>query len=490
LDSDKKIEQWVVADILNFLPDATLVIDCQGRVIAWNKAAEEMTSIKSEEILGKGDYEYSIPFYGYRRPLLVDHVLNYEQGWEDNYSYIEIKGQTIIGESLCRTKDNPQAYLWKIATPLYDIQGNINGAIESIRDVTDRRKAEDALKASEEKYRQVVENAHEGIWLNDQNGIITFANEKMASLLGYDVESMVGLSVFTFITREYQQIALWMTERSRKGMRMEHDLQFCRQDGSHLWALVSMTPIITDGVYSGSLVMISDVTERKNLELQMARLDRLNVVGQIAACIGHEIRNPMTSVRGFLQILAQNDLYQQDIEHFELMIEELDRANCIITEFLSLARNKTLELKNHDLNNIVQSILPLINAEALVQDKVVQVYLQEIPSLLLDEGEIRQLLLNLARNALDAMPPNKRLTIQTYREGEEVVLAVRDQGQGIHPDILREIGKPFVTTKKDGTGLGLAVCFSIADRHNAVIEVESSQSGSTFYVRFKLPLES
>lgn len=137
MDSDKKIEQWVVADILNFLPDATLVIDCLGRVIAWNKAAEEMTGIKSEEILGKGDYEYSIPFYGYRRPLLVDHVLNYEQGWEDNYSYIEIKGQTIIGESLCRTKDNPQAYLWKIATPLYDIQGNINGAIESIRDVTD-----------------------------------------------------------------------------------------------------------------------------------------------------------------------------------------------------------------------------------------------------------------------------------------------------------------------------------------------------------------
>ncbi len=89
MDSDKKIEQWVVADILNFLPDATLVIDCQGRVIAWNKAAEEMTGIKSEEILGKGDYEYSIPFYGYRRPLLVDHVLNYEQGWEDNYSYIE-----------------------------------------------------------------------------------------------------------------------------------------------------------------------------------------------------------------------------------------------------------------------------------------------------------------------------------------------------------------------------------------------------------------
>ncbi|NLO21971.1 MAG: PAS domain S-box protein [Syntrophomonadaceae bacterium] len=476
-----------VADILNFLPDATLVIDCQGRVIAWNKSAEEMTGIKAEDILGKGDYEYSIPFYGYRRPILVDHVLNYEQDWEANYSYIEIKGQIVIGESLCRTKDNPQAYLWSIATPLYDIQGNITGAIESIRDVTDRRKARDELKASEKKYRRVVENANEGIWLNDHNSIITFANEKMASLMGYNVESMVGCSLFNFVTQEYRQVALLMIERNRKGIRVEHDLQFCRGDDSSLWALVSMTPINTDGSYSGSLVMISDVTEIKNLELQLARLDRLNMVGKIAACIGHEIRNPMTSVRGFLQILAQNELYGQDKEHFELMIEELDRANSIITEFLSLAKNKVIELKNDDLNSIVKSILPLINAEALVQDKVVKVNLQEIPALLLDEGEIRQLLLNLARNALDAMPANKGLTIKTYMEDEEVVLAVADQGNGIHPAILRDIGKPFLTTKKDGTGLGLPVCYSIADRHNAVIEVDSGQNGSTFYVRFKVP---
>lgn len=476
-----------VADIINFLPDATFVIDRGGRVIAWNKAAEEMTGIKAEDILGKGDYEHSLPFYGYRRPILADHVLNYEQDWEANYLYIEIKGQIIIGESLCRTKDNPQAYLWAVATPLYDVHGNITGAIESIRDVTDRRKAEDDLKASEEKYRRVVENANQGIWLNDHNSIITFANEKIASLLGHRAESMVGCSLFEFVPQEYRQVALLMAEQNRKGMRVEQDLQFCRQDGSKLWALVSMTPIITDGIYSGSLVMISDVTERKNLELQMARLDRLNMVGQMAACIGHEIRNPMTSVRGFLQILAQNELYRQDIEHFELMIEELDRANSIITEFLSLAKNKAIELKRNNLNSIVRSIIPLINAEALVQDKVVQVHLQEVPALLLDEGEIRQLLLNLARNALDAIPTNKGLTIKTYPKDAEVILAVQDQGNGINPVILRDIGKPFLTTKKDGTGLGLPVCYSIADRHNAVIDVESGQNGSTFYVRFKVP---
>ncbi len=477
-----------VADILNFLPDSTLVIDCQGRVIAWNKAAEEMTGIKSEDILGKGDYEHSIPFYRYRRPILVDHVLNYEQDWEPNYSRIEIKGKALIGENLCRTIDNPEAYLWAIATPLYDIQGNITGAIESIRDITDRRRAEDDLKASEEQYRRIVETANEGIWLNDRDNKITFVNEKMAKLLGYTVESIIGCSLFKFIAKDHRQMACIMMERNRKGIRVEHDFKFRCRDGSSIWAVVSMTPIYsTDKKYVGSLAMISDVTERKKLEMQMARLDRLNLVGQIAACIGHEIRNPMTSVRGFLQILAGEEIYKQDKEHFELMIEELDRANSIITEFLSLAKNKAIELKLNDLNSIVKSIFPLINAEALVQDKFAQVHLEEIPKLLLDESEIRQLILNLARNALEAMPPEKGLMVKTFRDGAEVILLVEDQGSGIHPDILGEIGTPFITTKEEGTGLGLPVCYSIAARHDAAIEVESGAGGTTFFVRFKTP---
>ncbi len=475
-----------VADILNFLPDATLVIDCKGRVIAWNKAAEEMTGIKSEDIIGKGDYEYSIPFYGYRRPILVDHVLNYEQDWEPNYSRIELKGRVVIGENLCRTIDNPRAYLWAVATPLYDIQGNITGAIESIRDITDRRQAENNLKASEEQYRRIVETANEGIWLNDRDNKITFVNQKMADMLGYTVEDIIGCSLFKFIAKDHRQMACIMMDRNRKGIRVEHDFKFRCRDGSSLWAVVSMSPIINKK-YLGSLAMVSDVTERKKLELQMARLDRLNLVGQIAACIGHEIRNPMTSVRGFLQMLAGEEIYNQDKEHFELMIEELDRANSIITEFLSLARNKNIELKLNDLNSIVKGLFPIINAEALIQDKFAEINLEEIPKLLLDESEIRQLILNLARNALEAMSSEKGLMLKTLREGAEVILSVQDQGSGIDPNILGEIGTPFITTKEEGTGLGLPVCYSIAARHDATIEVESDAAGTTFFVRFKIP---
>jgi len=479
----------LVTDILNFLPDATLVIDHDGRVIAWNKAAEEMTGIKAEDILDKGFYEYAVPFYGYRRPILANHVFNYEQEWEPNYTNIQINGKILIGENICRTAKNPQAYLWAIATPLYDTQGNIMGAIESIRDITERKQAEISLTASEEKYRCIVETANEGIWLSDQDNKIAFVNEKFAKMLGYQVEDMVGCSFLDFVSEDNRQMANLLIDNNRKGISADSDFEFQCKDGSRLWAILSMTPIYNAGrTYVGSLGMVSDVTERIKLEMQMARLDRLNMVGQIAAGIGHEIRNPMTSVRGLLQILAENQNYCKDKGYFDLMIEELDRANAIITEFLSLAKDKAVELRLNNLNIIVENIFPLINAEAKVQNKYAQIRLDyTIPDLLLDVSEIRQIILNLGRNALEAMPAGKKMEIRTFRDGEEVVLSVQDQGSGIHPDILDKIGTPFITTKEEGTGLGLPVCYSIAARHNASIEVKSDSQGSTFWVRFKIP---
>lgn len=216
----------------------------------------------------------------------------------------------------------------------------------------------------------------------------------------------------------------------------------------------------------------------------MARLDRLNLVGEMAASIGHELRNPMTTVRGFLQVLGGKPECMAYKEYFNLMIEELDRANSIITEFLTLARNKVIQLKPENLNRILDAITPLIQADAMIGDKYINVETGDIGELLLDEKEIRQLILNLVRNGLESMNPGGTLTIKTYQEDGEVVLAVQDQGKGIEPSLLEKLGTPFLTTKEDGTGLGLAVCFSIAERHGAAIKVETGRTGSTFSVRF------
>jgi len=226
-----------------------------------------------------------------------------------------------------------------------------------------------------------------------------------------------------------------------------------------------------------------EMDERKRMEREIFRLDRLHLVGEMAAGLGHEIRNPMTTVRGFLQVLRKSDSKNQ--EYFNIMIEELDRANVIITEFLSLAKNKRVEFQRKNLNEIIRTLLPLITADLLETSNNIHMSAGEIPELFLDEGEVRQLILNMIRNGLEAMPTGGNLTLSTFSDHEEVVLSVQDEGKEIEPDVLEKMGTPFFTTKDNGTGLGLAVCYSIVARHNACIKIETGATGTKFLVRFK-----
>jgi signal transduction histidine kinase len=218
----------------------------------------------------------------------------------------------------------------------------------------------------------------------------------------------------------------------------------------------------------------------------MARLSKLNLIGEMAAGIAHEIRNPITTVRGFLQLLGGEKEYSHKKEYFNLMIEELDRANSIITEFLSLAKDKVLDFKTQNLNYIIKQLYPLIAADAIVNDKYIELELSEIPNLLLDEKEIRQLIFNLVRNGLEAMTSGGYLKIKTFVDGDKVTLSVIDQGKGIDSQLLDRIGTPFFTTKDNGTGLGLATCYSIAARHNASIKIDTGPEGTTFNIGFKV----
>jgi two-component system, sporulation sensor kinase E len=235
-----------------------------------------------------------------------------------------------------------------------------------------------------------------------------------------------------------------------------------------------------------SEMILWNTIKQKEIEKQIARLDRLNIIGEMAAGIAHEVRNPMTTVRGFLQMLAKKEQNSPNVSFYNIMIEELDRANGIITEFLSLAKNKAVNLKYANLNQIIKAIIPLIEADARVSNKNIILELSEIPDLLIDEKEIRQIILNMVRNGLEAMKEKGEVRVRTYCEGNLVVMAIADQGPGIKKEILENIGIPFQTTKEHGTGLGLPVCYSIAARHNAKISVETGPSGTEFFIKFKM----
>lgn len=481
LESHKTIQM----DIIQFLPDATFVLNQDRKVIAWNRAIEEMTGVQKEEILGKGDYAYAVPFYGNPRQILVDLIFEEEQDGKGLYKYYEKRGDTIFGESFPLPLLGKEVVLWSKASPLFDNNGNRAGAIESIRDITDRMRAKKLLLKSEKRYRNLVENINDILFSLNTRGYITYISNVFEKKLLYRVDDVVGQPLCDFAHPEDLPGLLSSLESAQSGHLEQCEFRLLGKDGSVHHFRASSRPLLENNKVIGLTGVMVDITNSKQLEREMYRMEQLNLVGEMAAGIAHEIRNPMTTVKGFLQLFKSRNKYAQEREYFELMVSELDRANSIITEFLSLAKNKAVKLKPQNLNEIVMAMHPLITANANVTDGYIDVDLDDIPEVLLDEREIRQLILNLVRNGLEAMDPGGKLTIKTYQNSDEVALLIQDQGRGIEPGILAKLGTPFISDKDNGTGLGLAVCYSIAARHNARIDVETGPTGTSFFVFFK-----
>lgn len=346
-----------------------------------------------------------------------------------------------------------------------------------------REQAEEQLR----KLSSALEQSPSIAVITDTGGNIEYVNHKFTGVTGYLPVEVIGKNMFEEQYGQSPERYKEMLDTVNSGREWREELQIKKKNGEYYWEHMLISPFRnTDGDITHFIKMAEDITKSKGIELEMARLERLNLVGEMAAGIGHEIRNPMTTIKGFLQLLRERDKYVQEREFFDLMIEELERANSIITEYLSLAKNKLVKLKEQNLNAIIINLFPLIIADALITDKNIEKELGDIPDILLDEKEMCQMILNLVRNGLEAMPAGGNLVIKTFTEGDEVIMAVKDQGKGIEPEVIEKIGTPFFTTKDNGTGLGLAVCYSIAARHNAGIEIETGPEGSTFFVRFNM----
>jgi len=389
-------------------------------------------------------------------------------------------------EHKVRQADKSPRWVFSRAIPLMNKKGEIIEWFGTANDITERKKTEKALLESEHLYRTLFDNTEDGFALiepifNDDgesdNYLILEVNRAWEYHTGLKPSDIMGCRIKDVLpqippgwTSVFGKIA-----QTGKSTHVEsYNAENCKWHDLYSFKY-------REGQVG---VLIRDITERKKIEEALHRLDRLNLVGEMAASIGHEIRNPMTAIRGFLQILQQKECYSEDGEFFNLMLEELDRANTIITEYLGMARDKKIELQATDLNQVVKKLYPMIEADANYQGIKVKLELCSLPVLQLDKSEIRQLILNLVRNGMDAMSSGGNLTIGTRLEGSETTLFVSDDGPGLEAEIVSKLGTPFLTTKENGTGLGLPICYSIAARHNARLEVETGAGGTTFMLKF------
>lgn len=337
---------------------------------------------------------------------------------------------------------------------------------------------------SERFVQMIFSQAKEPIIVCDRIGKITQANPAaLAMLSGQLVGSHFDTAIPLFYSSDDTPFKLSDAIHSDHTYGIE--VQYVQTDDKPLTLLINAGKFNSEtDAFGGCVVMLTDITDKCLLAEELARLDRLNVIGEMAAGIGHEVRNPLTTVRGYLQLFTRKAKYADDHEQFAIMIEELDRANLIITEFLSLAKNKSVELKPGNLNDTIQALFPMLQADAFRLGHEIQIAAGSIPVLCYDSKEIRQLILNIVRNGLEAMTTSGVLTIRTYTEHEKIILAIEDTGPGISEGIINKLGTPFLTTKEAGTGLGLSICYRIAERHGARIEVKTSAKGTTFFIKF------
>ena len=252
-------------DILNFIPDPTLAIDRSGKVIYWNKAIEKMTGVKVKDMIGMGNYEYALPFYGKRRPLLLNFIFNYQKGFEKKYHFIKQDGAVLTTEADVPVRGGKLRTLWAKASPLYDSEGRVIGAIESIRDITDRKAEEQKLKESEGKYKMIVDNVNDAFYLHDFSGKILDVNENACKMTGRTRSELIGANAAIVDVPEQ---AVFIQDRIRKLIKSDRLLfesQHRRKDGTYFW--VSVSAKIVSRENNGLIEsFVRDITDQKQSE--------------------------------------------------------------------------------------------------------------------------------------------------------------------------------------------------------------------------------
>jgi PAS domain S-box-containing protein len=391
-----------------------------------------------------------------------------------------------------------------------DEHGRALRLLGTMQDVTDRRRAEEALRRSEEQYRRIVETAHEGIWVVDAEGRTTFANRQLARMLRCGVEELRGAPLADFLDEEDLGIVGPELAGGRGGGSAQHELRFLRKDGSELWARVELTPFFDEGRYTGALAMVTDVSERRAIEAQLRQSQKLEAVGRLAGGVAHDFNNLLTAILSDARVLADG-LDPDDPLHTEAAeIEAAARKAALLTrQLLAFGRKQPSEPRVVEVGEVVAAMDRMLRRLIGEDVELTTITAPGLGRIRVDPVQLEQVLLNLAVNARDAMPRGGHLAIEAANTagpgagrgapadaGRWVMLAVRDTGLGMSAEVQAHLFEPFFTTKEPGkgTGLGLAMVYGIVTQAGGEVRVRTEAGQGTsfeiFFPRVDAPAEA
>jgi two-component system NtrC family sensor kinase len=342
-----------------------------------------------------------------------------------------------------------------------------------------KHEIEQELRKSKEKYKDIFENIQDVFFEVDMNGNILEISPSIKSITEHEREDLIGKSIYDLFTdknkwQEFYGILL------RKNKVCDFEINFKDKSGKDVIGSIT-SRLLKDGKSSRIVASLRNITEHKNMEKHLLRAERLAGVGQLAAGIAHEIRNPLGNISSSIQFcLSKYDPPQQIKQFLEIIQRNSDNANNIIKGLLDFATPREIKLEKNYITKVLNNAIRLVKNRC--EKDGVQLkkdFTSDLPQIMFDEKWLEQSFLNLILNAKEAMPGGGTLTIKTYIQEKEIVVVFSDTGIGIPKENLQKIFDPFFTTKDDGTGLGLSFVYQIINAHNGKIDIESTEGKGT-----------
>jgi len=403
------------------------------------------------------------------------------------------------------TKKDGESIITLVAPkPIYDLQKNFIGCFGVFTDITDRKRAEEELQKSENMFKTMLESAAESIMLFDESGTIKLINATTLNMFGYKRDEILSRKIellIPYLTKvrlaKYIETTITRSETNNT-TNSGNGLEIIgrRADGSEFMAEMSITRVnLQEGDYLLSFLI--DITHRKRLEEQLRHAQKMEAVGQMAAGIAHQLNTPLSVISARLQ-LVQDEFNEKERQKFgeeiSKMLHNTERMANIITDLLSFSRDSKSLSELLNLNRIIDEIILLINIRAKKTGVQIDKKLsRNLPLITADRSKMEQVFLNIANNALDAMPQGGKLSISsgvTSKENKTFIwFNFEDTGAGIPTSLLSKIMDPFFTTKPvgKGTGLGLPIALDFVKEHHGDILVSSKEGAGTI-IRVEFPV--
>ncbi len=461
----------VAAELVANLPDAVIVTGLDRHILTANPAAAELLGRPLDELPRLTMDEIVAP-------TERAHVTNREQqafgGQPQRYETTVVTGAGDLREVA-------------VSNSPFVVAGELLGSVATVRDITDQKRAQEALARSESRYRNLFESASDAIVTFDANGRFTTVNHAAESISGYRREELVGQWFAPMITDVDLPRTLAHFQMALGGETGLFETRFYRKDGEQRTIQVTYSSPQKD---EEVLCLIRDVTDQKMLQEQLIQSEKMSAIGQLVSGVAHELNNPLAGIAAFAQLLlAEKRTSPEQRQSVETIYAESRRASRIVQNLLTFARQHEAEKGPTSIHQVLNDTLELRMYELRVRDITVhRDYDTSIPETMADAHQLQQVLLNILTNAEHAMEqvrrPTHLLTVRTRALGDTIRIEVEDTGPGIPAHLLERIFNPFFTTKPTGrgTGLGLSISLGIVREHEGRIWAENAPGGGARFV--------